>query len=474
MGGVGLQMTIDGGRTVQTDAAASVIHDDIHAIWINPANSNHILIGNDGGVAVSYDMSQTWTYLPNLPLALFYHVGYDMAMPYNVCGGMQDNYNWCGPSATRFTRGIMNYDWFQVQGGDGFVALLDPRNPRIVYTESQDGNIDAQEHRDRRVARAFGRRRRTSTPDAAGEQPFRFNWDTPMIFSPHEPGTLLVAANRVFRSTDRGDSWTVISPDLTTNADRNEIVTWACAATRSASRERRHRGVADDRLARRIAEAAGSVLTPARDDGVVSVSQDGGKTWTNITDEPARISRRRLGVRSRAVAIRRRHGLCDGRRAPAERLQDLHLGEQRLRRDVPVDQRATSRAKSCKTLTEDHEESGRALHRHGDRHLPHARSRQELAAAQGEPPDRARRRDHDSPARQRDDRRHARPRRSGSSITSSRSRNTRRRRRPRTPSCSRPARRCSGARRTTRTTSSGDTSSSSARTRRPTRSSSST
>ncbi len=100
-----------------------------------------MLIGGDGGVAVSYDMSRTWVQLPNLPLALFYHVSYDMETPYNVCGGLQDNYNWCGPSQVRFVRGISNADWFQVQGGDGFVGMPDLRDSRIVYSESQDGNM---------------------------------------------------------------------------------------------------------------------------------------------------------------------------------------------------------------------------------------------------------------------------------------------------------------------------------------------
>ena len=140
LGGVGLHISLDGGRTFETDAAL-VTHDDIHAIWINPTNVDHVLIGSDGGVSVSYDRSRTWMFSPNLPAGLFYHVSYDMDYPYNVCGGMQDNYNWCGPSASRLGRGITNYDWFQIQGGDGFVATPDPRDSRIIYTESQNGNI---------------------------------------------------------------------------------------------------------------------------------------------------------------------------------------------------------------------------------------------------------------------------------------------------------------------------------------------
>ena len=100
LGGVGLHQTLDGGKTIATDVAEP-IHDDVHAIWINPDNPLHVLIGNDGGLAVSYDRAKTWAFLPNLPVGLFYHVSYDMAIPFNVCGGMQDNYNWCGPSEVR-------------------------------------------------------------------------------------------------------------------------------------------------------------------------------------------------------------------------------------------------------------------------------------------------------------------------------------------------------------------------------------
>ena len=125
LGGVGLHQTLNGGKTIATDVAQP-IHDDIHAIWIDPGSSNHVIIGNDGGLAYSYDQAKTWVFVPNLPVGLFYHVSYDMATPYNVCGGMQDNYNWCGPSAVRGASGIANYQWQTLQGGDGFVVLQDP------------------------------------------------------------------------------------------------------------------------------------------------------------------------------------------------------------------------------------------------------------------------------------------------------------------------------------------------------------
>jgi photosystem II stability/assembly factor-like uncharacterized protein len=279
-GGVGMWMSVDGGRTFEQDAAFAT-HDDVHAIWIDPNNSDHILIGNDGGVAVSYDMSKTWTFIPNLPVGLFYHVGYDMEIPYNVCGGMQDNYNWCGPSASRHNRGIFNYDWFQIQGGDGFVAIPDQRNSRIVYTESQGGNMI---RRDKITGEMKSIRPSPTnvTNYTQGDQ-YRFFWDSPMVFSPHDPGTLIVAANKVFKSTDRGDSWLAISPDLTSGANRDTIVTMGVKG--SEIRIATNDGISQWPTIVSLAEspAQAGVIWTGTDDGTVSVSRNGGTTWQNVT-----------------------------------------------------------------------------------------------------------------------------------------------------------------------------------------------
>jgi hypothetical protein len=138
-GGVGLHFSNDSGKNVHVDIAVST-HDDVHAIWINPANSNHVLIGNDGGLAVSYDQARTWVFFPNLSIGLFYHVSVDNATPFNICGGMQDNYSWCGPSAVRGSVGIANYEWKVVQGGDGFVAI------RIRTTPHRLQRIAGRQH----------------------------------------------------------------------------------------------------------------------------------------------------------------------------------------------------------------------------------------------------------------------------------------------------------------------------------------
>jgi hypothetical protein len=236
-------------------------------------------------VAVSQDMARTWSQHHNLPLALYYHVSVDNDVPYNVCGGLQDNYNWCGPSAVRFSRGIKNSDWYQVQGGDGFVVLQDPRDSRYVFSESQDGNIQRRNRvtgEARNIRPNAGNVTPAPEPTAPG---FRWNWDTPMVFSHHEQGALLVAANKVFRSNDRGDSWAVISPDLTTNTDRNEMQIMGVMGNQVTLS--RNDGISSWPTIVSLAESPkqpGLYFT-GTDDGVVSMSKDGGKSWQRITEK---------------------------------------------------------------------------------------------------------------------------------------------------------------------------------------------
>ena len=276
LGGVGLHQTFDGGKTMATDVAAST-HDDVHAIWINPSNSSHVLIGNDGGLAVSYDTAKTWQFLPNLPVGLFYHVSVDMATPYNVCGGMQDNYNWCGPSAVRGAAGIANYHWATLQGGDGFVVLQDPTTFRVAFSESQDGNIV-------RVDRVTGETMSVRPQAAPGEPNLRWHWDTPLMLSPHDPRVVYAAAQKVFRSTDRGLSWTPISPDLTDGQNRDEIVTMGVKG--SEIRIARNDGIAAWPSIVTLAESPkrAGLLYAGTDDGNVQVSRDMGKNWTKVAD----------------------------------------------------------------------------------------------------------------------------------------------------------------------------------------------
>ncbi|MFN8059022.1 MAG: hypothetical protein U0Q12_07635 [Vicinamibacterales bacterium] len=273
--GVQLHVSDDGGKTFRNDGA-ELIHVDFHAMWINPANSSQLMIGGDGGVGMSYDRSKTYVWLNNMPLGQFYHVTYDMQTPYVICGGLQDNNTWCGPSATRNREGIAHDDWFVISGGDGFQAQMDPSNPRIVYGESQDGRMS-------RVDRLTNERKSIRPEAPAGERELRWNWDTPMVISPHDPGTLFVAANRLYRSSDRGGSWTAASPDLTTNADREEVAIMGVVG--KDIKIAKHDGVSQFPTIVSFAESAkkAGIYWTGSDDGLVQVSKDAGKTWTNVT-----------------------------------------------------------------------------------------------------------------------------------------------------------------------------------------------
>ncbi len=274
LGGVGLHQSLDGGKTMATDVAQP-IHDDVHGIWINPANSSHVIIGNDGGLAFSYDMAKTWVFVPNLPVGLFYHVSYDMATPYNICGGMQDNYSWCGPSAVRGSSGIANHHWATIQGGDGFVALPDPTDPRVMYSESQDGNMI-------RVDRVTFESTSIRPQAGPGEPALRWHWDTPMILSPHDARVVFVAANRVFRSPDKGLSFVPVSPDLTVSDNRDDVVTMGVKNTEI--RIARNDGIVAWPTIVALAESPKrpGLLYAGTDDGSLQVTRDGGKTWSNV------------------------------------------------------------------------------------------------------------------------------------------------------------------------------------------------
>ena len=277
LGGVDLHQSLDGGKTMNTQAASRT-HSDHHTIWVDPMNSDHLIIGNDGGLAYSYDKSKRWVFVPNLPVGLFYHLSYDMAMPYNICGGMQDNYNWCGPSAVRGAAGIANHHWTTLQGGDGFVVLQDPTDYRIAFSESQDGNIV-------RVDRVTGETMSVRPTPAPGEPPLRWHWDTPLVQSPHDPKVIFAAANKVFRSADRGISWTAVSGDLTDGANRDDIVTMGVKG--SEIRFSRNDGIQAWPTIVSFAESPkrAGLYYAGTDDGNLQVSRDAGKTWTKVFDK---------------------------------------------------------------------------------------------------------------------------------------------------------------------------------------------
>ena len=385
-GGVKMSITNDAGKTIETQASL-VAHDDVHAIWIDPNNSDHVIIGDDGGLYTSYDGAKTWNFFGNVPVGLFYHVSYDMSYPYNICGGMQDNYDWCGPSMSRMGAGIMNYDWFQIQGGDGFEAIPDKRDARWIYSESQDGNM-IRRNKVTGESKNIRPNAQNVTPAPKPGETFRWEWDTPMMLSPHDPGTLMVAANRVFVSHDRGDSWTVISPDLTTNVNRDTVVTMGLKG--SDIRISRDDGVSQYPAIVTLAESpkqAGLYYTGS-DDGLVYVSRDGGKSWQNITKNlpgfpaGAWVSE----VVPSAYDAGTVYVTVDNHRAN-DYAPHIWVSND-FGAIVSLDRRQPDRRSRQNT----HRRSAkprRALPRHRNGNLPFARSRQELAAAQVESADRA-------------------------------------------------------------------------------------
>ena len=204
----GLFVSNDMGRKFR--AIGTGIHPDHHGFWIDPANPRHLIDGNDGGIDISYDGGRNWLAVQSIDAAEVYQVGFDMRTPYWVTCGLQDNGSWAGPSATADGRGIVNEDWLSVGGGDGFFVKPDPEDPNIVYSNSQMGNISRY---DLRIFRGKAIRPAARLTEA----PYRFNWNTPILVSPHDSKTVYTAGNVLFRTSDGGQSWSVASPDLTTN-----------------------------------------------------------------------------------------------------------------------------------------------------------------------------------------------------------------------------------------------------------------
>src|SRR6266851_1264532 len=264
----------DGGKTFSTQRVRG-IHGDYHAMWIDPADSNHMLTGSDGGVHWSYDAGKTWDFVNTIAIGQFYEVALDNEKPYHICGGLQDNGSWCGPIQTLTRDGIVNEDWQVIHGGDGFYAAIDNVEPWIVYTESQDGNID---RRDMRTGQ-----QRSIRPEAkAGEPHYRFQWNSPVAVSAHEHTTVYYGGNYLFKSTDRGDNWTRLGGDMTTGVDRNKLQIFG--KTPDKNTLSRHDGVQEYPTITTFSESplTPNVLWVGTDDGNLQVTRNGGKSWKNV------------------------------------------------------------------------------------------------------------------------------------------------------------------------------------------------
>jgi photosystem II stability/assembly factor-like uncharacterized protein len=279
--GTSLMSSEDGGKTFRnstlptSNGIKGSMHEDFHAQWIDPANSEHMIAGNDGGMQTTWDGGAHWELHNNVAIGQFYGLSYDFKRPYNVCGGLQDNDSWCGPSRALIVRGISNDEWLKVGGGDGMYSQVDPEDPNFVYAEGQDGNITRRDLRTEQ-SRSIRPREQDET-----EPRFRFHWTTPFVISHFDSKTLYIGGNYVFRSTDRGDSWQKIGPDLTTGADRTKLSILGKIPDKDTLS--RNDGVTSFPEITTLSESPvrAGILWAGTSDGNVQVTRDG-KTWKNV------------------------------------------------------------------------------------------------------------------------------------------------------------------------------------------------
>jgi photosystem II stability/assembly factor-like uncharacterized protein len=277
-----LSVSIDGGKTFELNPVVdccepgNTIHIDNHAFWINPSDPAHLILGNDGGIAISRDRGETWRFVRNLPLSQFYHIAVDNDLPYNIYGGLQDNGSWRGPSEVWENAGIRNLHWQEVGFGDGFDTLPDPENSRRGYVMSQGGYLfsyDLETGEQRMIRPA---------PHAPGVD-LRFNWNAAIAQDPFDPATIYYGSQFVHKSTDRGATWSVISGDLTSNNPEWQTFRESGGLTADVTAAENYTS---------IVSIAPSPLQPGTlwvgtDDGRVHVTRDGGASWNRI-DERAR------------------------------------------------------------------------------------------------------------------------------------------------------------------------------------------
>ena len=265
----------DGGRTFQTIRAD--IHGDHQAMWIDPTDPNYLLEGSDGGWQVSYDAAKSFEVVNTISFAQFYHLNYDMEKPYNICGGLQDNGHWCGPSRTLSSQGNRKNAWVTVSGGDGFFAVPDIEKPWLVYSASQGGGIVLTDLRtgDQRSIHPDPNRV-GSAGDSLAEHKYRFNWNSPIVADPKDPKTVYFGGNVLFRTRNYGQSWDEVSPDLSTNDKGKQRLSGGPVVPDNTAAEF-HSTI----LTIAPSPRNGQVIWAGTDDGNVQVTRDGGKTWTN-------------------------------------------------------------------------------------------------------------------------------------------------------------------------------------------------
>ena len=266
----------DGGKTFKTIAEG--VHVDYHDMWIAPSDPKRMITGEDGGYALTLDGGATWSFSRNLAIGQIYHVGYDDQNPYRVCIGLQDNNGFCGPSNSLRSDGIPDEAWERVIGGDGQWAWPDPRDPNLVWTDLQNGNLtiyDRRTQRNRFIRAYLATAAQSFAPYALR---YRFNWDSPIAFDPFDPATALFGANVVFASRDRGLTWRAISPDLTRNDKAHQQASGGPLALDNTGAESTSTLLDIEPSVRARVE-----IWTGSDDGVVQLTRDAGAHWSDVT-----------------------------------------------------------------------------------------------------------------------------------------------------------------------------------------------
>ncbi len=273
------QITRDGGKS-WSNLGEEFKHVDNHVIWIDPTDPNYMLSGCDGGVYETFDGAKTWKYHGNLPVTQFYKVEVDNTLPfYHIHGGTQDNFSLGGPSRTRNGHGITNADWYVTSLGDGFETQIDPDNPDIIYAQAQHGALT-------RYDRKSGEMTSIQPKPLEGENGLRWNWDSPLAVSRHKGTRLYFCANRVYKTEDRGDTWTAISPDLTRQIDRNTLQVMGRVQSMDAIAKNASTSEYGNIVAFSESPKNAKLLYVGTDDGLVQITEDGGQTWTKIASFP--------------------------------------------------------------------------------------------------------------------------------------------------------------------------------------------
>lgn len=274
-----MSVSHDGGRNFEM-VGEVFKHVDNHCMWIDPNNNQHWLVGCDGGMYETFDAAKTWDFKENIPVTQFYKVAVDNDYPfYNVYGGTQDNFSIGGPSRVLTNHGITNFDWFITNGGDGFESQIDPENPNIVYAQSQNGYLV-------RFDKLSGEIVGIQPAERDGEDAYRFNWDSPLAVSRHKSGRLYFAGNKVFRSDDYGNSWDVISEDLSQQINRNTLKVYDRVVSVDAVMKNGSTSLFGAVVALSESPIDANLIAVGTDDGLIHITENGGTSWRKISNIP--------------------------------------------------------------------------------------------------------------------------------------------------------------------------------------------